>query len=29
LDAPELRIDTFATKVEDGKVLVALKGVGG
>ena len=26
LDAPELRIDTFATKVEDGKVLVQLKG---
>ena len=26
LDAPELRIATFATKVEDGKVLVELKG---
>jgi 3-phenylpropionate/trans-cinnamate dioxygenase ferredoxin subunit len=26
LDAPELRITTFATKVEDGKVLVELKG---
>ena len=26
LDAPELRIGTFATKVEDGKVLVELKG---
>jgi nitrite reductase/ring-hydroxylating ferredoxin subunit len=26
LDAPELGIDTFATKVEDGKVLVQLKG---
>ena len=26
VDAPELRIDTFATKVEDGKVLVQLKG---
>ena len=26
LDAPELSIDTFATKVEDGKVLVQLKG---
>ena len=24
LDAPELRIDTFATRVEDGKVLVQL-----
>jgi len=26
LDAPELRIDTFATKVEDGKVLVQMRG---
>ena len=26
LDAPELRITTFATRVEDGKVLVELKG---
>ena len=26
LDAPELRIGTFATRVEDGKVLVQLKG---
>jgi len=26
LDAPELKIDTFATRVEDGKVLVQLKG---
>jgi len=26
LDAPELGIDTYATKVEDGKVLVQLKG---
>ena len=26
LDAPELGIDTFAIKVEDGKVLVELKG---
>jgi nitrite reductase/ring-hydroxylating ferredoxin subunit len=26
LDAPELRIDTFATRVEDGKVLVELQG---
>ena len=26
LDAPELRIETFATRVEDGKVLVQMKG---
>ena len=26
LDAPELKIETYATKVEDGKVLVELKG---
>lgn len=26
LDAPELGIDTFATRIEDGKVLIQLKG---
>ena len=26
LDAPELSIETFATRIEDGKVLVELKG---